>query len=1096
MKRTAEGRPFLSWCLIVRNCAKTLEACLTSVRERTPEAEIVIVDTCSSDDGATVEIAKRFADVFEVYTGPNGDWTPEMAAFDDAAAARNRSFALAHGRWLGWIDADDVLPGPEEAERLLRENGRWQPNPAAAAALERLSSSTVPATLEDALIAIDTNHAEIRAIWAPYLYRRHADGTAVEWQERERLVRNDGTFRWVGKGHEVLAPVNPDHSGKIGTFASLLFVHCKDWNDSDYIYSVTRHYNALIKEYDKGDRSSRTCLYLENFSRLVCPWRRGEFLKSAYENGHTKLDRMRALLRLGAFAAENGFYLDMLEAFSGACELRPDLPDPWLLGAGPLMDAKEWELASRWYETGLTKPYNATESLLNPRDLLIGFPMKAAECFRKLAKIETEAGNFEKGIYSAARAFHHANAAFKSEAAGPDKESVALVMHCLENELEGYGHARRLADLVDYMIRNEEGAKAVRLLEALPHTLEDHPQINALRRQLRPVKEHLENRDAYAAFYEDVHTNVVSTEAIFKHHEKLPRVRFAIDGIKKWRGNTPTRILEIGSFDGLTAIPVLKALPNATYVAVDLDGEALVRLRARALTEGVADRLTTHQGWDLESSVELRNLRFDAAIFFEVIEHVPDPAGSLGMIGGYLRASGRIFVSTPWGSGERGHHLDKTVKHDPRGHVRAMTAWDLKEALEKGGFRVLEQGGDNIFWGSTLYAMAVEAPGWNVQTGGHRRPVTFAVPSALWDWNATEVEKTGIGASEETIVYLGRRLAENPNLSVNVFGPVPQAANASEEVRSAVGYWTRHKMDRIDHRGPVIVSRSPGFGRLLDAAAGKKLDKILWLQDTYYRDLSPDTAQDYRKIVTLTDWHKELIAESVKEEAKRLTVIPNFLLAEHFRKEGAPPREPHHFVYASSPDRGLVRLLRIWPRILAKWPDATLDIFYGWEGCMALGASAGQDWTKRYREARTEFMGLRYQPGVTDRGRVNHETLAREFQRASAWLYPTAFAETGCLTAAKVRAAGCVPVTTRYAGLAETGECPQTAWVSMPGVGRFEDPTSTPEAFERYAEAFLLGVEGAVCVGTGERAEMAEAAIEAFEIGTVLRRWKDVLELP
>src|SRR2546421_259294 len=41
MKRTLESEPFLSWCLVVRNAAKTLEPALASLRARTPQAEIV-----------------------------------------------------------------------------------------------------------------------------------------------------------------------------------------------------------------------------------------------------------------------------------------------------------------------------------------------------------------------------------------------------------------------------------------------------------------------------------------------------------------------------------------------------------------------------------------------------------------------------------------------------------------------------------------------------------------------------------------------------------------------------------------------------------------------------------------------------------------------------------------------------------------------------------------------------------------------------------------------------------------------------------------------------------------------------------------------
>src|SRR5229473_606453 len=45
--------PYLSFCLIIRNCASTLEACLQSIRERAPDAEIICVDTCSRDDSGT-----------------------------------------------------------------------------------------------------------------------------------------------------------------------------------------------------------------------------------------------------------------------------------------------------------------------------------------------------------------------------------------------------------------------------------------------------------------------------------------------------------------------------------------------------------------------------------------------------------------------------------------------------------------------------------------------------------------------------------------------------------------------------------------------------------------------------------------------------------------------------------------------------------------------------------------------------------------------------------------------------------------------------------------------------------------------------------
>src|SRR5580658_1279752 len=119
--------PYLSIGIIIRNGGDLFEECLESIRARLqPDTELVIVDTCSNDGGKTIELAKKYGDTVAVYTGPDGSWSPEMAWFTDAGAARNVTMALSKGRWYGWVDGDDLWAPPEEAEKLLRANGRWK----------------------------------------------------------------------------------------------------------------------------------------------------------------------------------------------------------------------------------------------------------------------------------------------------------------------------------------------------------------------------------------------------------------------------------------------------------------------------------------------------------------------------------------------------------------------------------------------------------------------------------------------------------------------------------------------------------------------------------------------------------------------------------------------------------------------------------------------------------------------------------------------------------------------------------------------------------------------------------------------------------
>jgi len=1074
-------KPVLSWCLIVRNASKTLEATLKSLRERTPEAEIVVVDTMSSDLGETLKIAKKYAHVVTEYAGPRNDWTSEMPAFDDAAAARNFSFSFANGEWVGWIDSDDVLPGPEEAEKLLRENGRWHPG--TVSKLDGIDDATL-LDLEDVLQKVGETQPGVTCLYAPYLYRRNADGTAAEWQERERFVKNDGSWHWVGKGHEVLVPRRSDQGGSLGVLSSLLFVHMKDWSQSDYLFSIARHYNALIKEYDAGDRSSRTCLYLENFSRVVCPQRRAEFLQAAYEGSFTALERCRVLIRAGEFAAEQGFFMDALEAFSGATAHRPDLPDPWVAGAGVFERAEDWARAAKWYGTAVGLPVNTIESLVNPRDLLIGFPAKAAECWRRAGQARIKARDQAGAREAVKRRQAHLADACYSEAAGPDKEMLGFLLAHAENDLGALSALDDLQSLWNYLVRNEETEKAATLIRLAPHTLEDFPQLADLKAWAAKIETHLEDPDAYSKFYNSPESGAEFNHDLFKPDRlPLPRVEFLISWLKKEK---PTAtILEVGCFDGTCGIHVLRACPGVHYVAVDTMEKALEAFRDRAASEGTINRLETFLGLADDLFETGQNRRFDVIVLFELVEHLPDPVTTLSNLRDRLRIGGKLFVSTPWGAYDRGRPYNLPTR-DPRGHVRAMTARELYESVEAAGFRVLEENGANGVSGATLHLMA-EARANEVAA-----PVNFFVAGALWNWNASKVIETGMGASEETIVYLARELArQDPDAPISVYGPVPEDLPCvSEEVHDGVAYWTRAKVNEAEP-GTLIVSRSPSSGKLIDPEGVH--DRILWLQDTVYPDLNATTARDYRKIVVLSEWHKKVIAEQMKGQEGRLTVIPNFVLAEHFKLEGAPERSPHHFIYASSPDRGLIRLLKLWPKIRAAIPDATLDIFYGWEGCMKLGTGNTSGWTKHYRKVRTEFQALQYQEGITSRGRVNHESLAREFQRASAWLYPTGFGEAGCLTAVKARAAGCIPVTTAYAALTETAACDQTKFVDMPGVGVVEDPTATSEALEEYSNRFVGAVVAATEVAEAPRRLMSQEAIDTYELSIILPLWLEII---
>lgn len=121
--------------------------------------------------------------------------------------------------------------------------------------------------------------------------------------------------------------------------------------------------------------------------------------------------------------------------------------------------------------------------------------------------------------------------------------------------------------------------------------------------------------------------------------------------------------------------------------------------------------------------------------------------------------------------------------------------------------------------------------------------------------------------------------------------------------------------------------------------------------------------------------------------------------------------------YFSAYYRGLECLLDMWPKIREQVPDATLDVYYGWESWTALEGE-----NEFYHKMEAKFAELK-DHGVTVHGRVSHEELAVAMKEIQVWAYPTQFTEIHCITALKAQEAGCYPVVTNVAALNETVQC-------------------------------------------------------------------------
>ena len=149
------------------------------------------------------------------------------------------------------------------------------------------------------------------------------------------------------------------------------------------------------------------------------------------------------------------------------------------------------------------------------------------------------------------------------------------------------------------------------------------------------------------------------------------------------------------------------------------------------------------------------------------------------------------------------------------------------------------------------------------------------------------------------------------------------------------------------------------------------------------------------KHIVLTDWHKNTIKDKYGINLP-IEVIGNAIDRSTFPIEVDKIRDS--FIYSSAADRGLYRLLSMWPEVRLEVPNATLNVF-----CPGYSQPNVEEWPE----------------GVTYHGTVDQKTLHEWQSKSEYWLHPTDYEETYCITALEMQYAKVIPITTNIAALKE-----------------------------------------------------------------------------
>lgn len=362
---------------------------------------------------------------------------------------------------------------------------------------------------------------------------------------------------------------------------------------------------------------------------------------------------------------------------------------------------------------------------------------------------------------------------------------------------------------------------------------------------------------------------------------------------------------------------------------------------------------------------------------------------------------------------------------------------------------------------------------------------TLFLPAKKWESNEIAIicgpgvekwdpdsAKTGIGGSEEAVINMSKEWAKL-GWKVTVYGDPVNPGDFD-----GVQYRSWNEINRKDEFNVLILWRNIGF---VDIEPKAKFIMV-WMHDMPNNpDFTEERVNRVDKIAVLSEYHQSQLRMNKKGEFVEMPAEKVFVTSNGIVTDKTPvwKGNPHRLIYMSSPDRGLVHLLGMWPDIRKEVPDAELHVFYGWAVFDAINRDnpAKQQWKE-------QVMQMMNQEGIINHGRVGHKALHEEISKSGIWAYPTHFTEISCISAMKAQKYGAVPVVTDFAALSETVKNGLKVDVDI----------TTPEGKEEYLKA-LVGLLKDEKKQEDIRTNMMKWADHYFDWDNVAKLWAEIFNI-
>jgi len=292
------------------------------------------------------------------------------------------------------------------------------------------------------------------------------------------------------------------------------------------------------------------------------------------------------------------------------------------------------------------------------------------------------------------------------------------------------------------------------------------------------------------------------------------------------------------------------------------------------------------------------------------------------------------------------------------------------------------------------------------RTPSLKKKIVFVAPGG-WDfWDGNTLVKKGLGGSETFVIKYAEYLALfYEHLEIIVFCHCKQNSVIQGVTYLPVeGYCQYISNNIVD---TCFVNRYPVY---LFPSIEKVNNVYLVLHDLVIpTDIIP-ISDKLKNILCISEWHKQYVLTVFPQFAHKTEVISYGVDLSSFPEKN---RRKYSFIYSSFPNRGLVNLLKMFPRIVEKYPEARLNIF-----CDVTHPFA----VKHNKEDMEDVKRMLndQSKNVFNHGWVPPNILKYYWSQAHIWFYPCIFQESCCLTAYEASASRTLAITSDLSALTES----------------------------------------------------------------------------